>query len=282
MIDLHTHSCFSDGADTPKELLKKAQELSLTGLALTDHDTVEGCFSFQEEAKNYPNVMAINGCEFTTDFFVNVEIIALNIKDLSPYIDRQNMLKKYRKEACLERIEKLNDLGYSLSFEEVAVDEKGKMRPLLAKPHIVNFLFSTGQIKEKEFAYKKLLNKGCPAYVKQKSPTVAETIDFIRQTGAVSILAHPCLLGLQKGELFEVVKSFKKLGLQGIEVAHSDMSVEEMTLYSQMADDLNLLKSGGSDYHGENAHYGVHLGVGKNNLNIPHDYLEAILEACKG
>ena len=61
MIDLHTHSCFSDGSDTPAELLKKAHDIGLTGLALTDHDSGEGCVPFQKEALKYPNIKAING-----------------------------------------------------------------------------------------------------------------------------------------------------------------------------------------------------------------------------
>ena len=279
MIDLHVHSCFSDGADTPAELLKKAHDISLTALALTDHDTVEGCFSLQKEAKKYPDVLVVNGCEFTTDYAVNVEIIALNIKELSLYKERQEMFKRYRKEAALARIEKLNKLGYSITYEDIAFDENGKERPTLGKPFLVNYLYKTKQIPDKEMGYKSLLNKGGPAYVKQKSPSVAETIDFIRETGAVSILAHPTLLGLKGQELLNVVQEFKSYGLQGMEVMHSDMSVAEISFFSHMADELGLLKSGGSDYHGENAHYGVHLGVGKGQLNIPHTYLERILEA---
>lgn len=279
MIDLHTHSCYSDGTDTPAELLKKAHQISLTGLALTDHDTVEGCIPFQKEALNYPNILAINGCEFTTDYAVNVEIIALNIKNLSPYIERQKILKTYRKEVAIKRIEKLNKLGFKIELKDIIFDEKGKERPLLGKPHIVNYLYNTNQISNKEIGYKQLLNKGCPAYEKQKSPTVAETIDFIRQTGAVSILAHPCLIGLKGQDFLNMLYEFKKLGLQGMEVQHSDMIIEDMAFYTQIADDFNLLKSGGSDYHGENAHYGVHLGVGKGQVQLPHAYLEQILEA---
>lgn len=279
MIDLHTHSVFSDGADTPAELLKKAHQIGLEGIALTDHDTVNGCPSFQEEALKYPHITAVNGCEFSVDHPATIEIIALNIKDLSPYIERQRLLKEYREEACKNRIKKLTELGFSISFEDVAFNEKGDLRPLLAKPHIVNFLYQTKQIPDKETGYKKLLNKGCPAYVKQKSPTPKEIIDFIRQTGAVSILAHPCLIHLKGQDLYNEIKTLKQQGLQGIEVQHSDMTADEMTLYSQMADDLNLLKSGGSDFHGENAHYGVHLGIGKGQINIPYVYLERIIEA---
>ena len=281
MIDLHTHSYFSDGADSPEELLKKANDIGLTGLALTDHDSVEGCPSFQKEALKYPNIKAINGCEFSVDHPATIEILALNIQDLSPYYERQRILKSYRIEACKERIKKLSKLGFSITFDEVAYDEQGNLRPLLAKPHIVNFLYNTKQIPDKETGYKKLLNKGCPAYVKQKSPSPEEIINFIRETGAVSILAHPCLIRLKGQDLYLEVKRLKDKGLQGIEVQHSDMSLEEMKLYNKMADDLGLLKSGGSDYHGENAHPGVRLGIGKGQVKLPHEYLKKIISASR-
>ena len=156
MIDLHTHSCFSDGSDTPAELLKKANEIGLKGLALTDHDSVEGCPSFQEEALKYPNITPINGCEFSVDHPATIEILALNITDLAPYKTQQEILKTHRIQACIERIEKLTALGYSIKFEDVAYDEQGILRPLLAKPHIVNFLYQTKQIPDKETGYKKL------------------------------------------------------------------------------------------------------------------------------
>ena len=277
MIDLHTHSCFSDGTDTPEELLYKANSLHIKGIALTDHDTVDGCISFQKEAILYPKITAINGCEFTVDHPANIEIIALNIKDLSPYFERQKILKNYRIEVCHQRIEKLKALGFNISFDDVAYDENGKLRPQLAKPHIVNFLYSTGQIPNKETGYKKLLNKGCPAYVKQQAPSIEETIDFIRQTGAVSILAHPCLIHLKGQDLFDEIKRLKSVGLHGIEVEHSDMSDQEISFYHQIADELNLLKSGGSDFHGENAHPGVQLGSGRGQVKLTFNYLEAIL-----
>lgn len=279
MIDLHTHSYFSDGADSPKDLIEKAARIGLSAIALTDHDTVDGCTMFQEAALKHPQLTAVNGCEFNVDHPAVIEIIALNIKDLSPYFERQRLLKTYREEACRQRIEKLTKLGFSLTFEDVAFDKNGKLRPLLAKPHIVNFLYNTKQIAAKEIGYKELLNKGCPAYVEAKAPSPEETLDFIKQTGAVSILAHPCLIRLNECELFDEIKRLKKYGLQGMEVWHSDMSKEQSSLYENWADELNLLKSGGSDYHGENAHPGVQLGVGRGQLNISNIYLERILNA---
>ena len=279
MIDLHTHSIFSDGSNTPEELIENAHNIGLTAIALTDHDSVNGCVHLQSAAKKYPDLLAVNGCEFNVKHPANMEIIALNIKNLEPYYERQTTLLKYRNDACLARIEKLQKLGYHIKWKDVAFDENGNERKTLAKPHIVNFLFQTKQIKDKDAAYTELLGKGGVAYVETEAPTVEDTIDFIRQTGAVSVLAHPCLIKLNEHDLYNEIIRLKKCGLQGMEVQHSDMSADELKKYQTWADELHLLKSGGSDYHGYNAHYGIKLGIGRGQLNIPHEYIKKIIEA---
>ena len=281
MIDLHTHSTFSDGINTPTELAEQAHEIGLTAIALTDHDTVSGCSEFQQAAKKYPDLLAINGCEFSVNHPAVMEIIALNITSLAPYLVRQRVLADSRENSCRERIEKLNRLGYRITWEDVAFDEKKNPRKLITKPHIVDFLMKTGQAEDKEYLYKQVLGKGCPAYAETKMPSVEETIDFVRQTGAVAILAHPCLIRLKGQDLFNEVVRLQKCGLQGIEVEHSHMTQAEITEYNQMADALGLLKSGGSDYHGEGVHEGVELGIGRGQVHLPHQYIEAILGAGK-
>ena len=279
MIDLHTHSIFSDGANTPTELVELAHNIGLTALALTDHDSVNGCEQLQKAAEEYPDLLVINGCEFNANHPARMEIIALNITDLKPYYEIQKNLIKERENACQARLEKLQKLGYNIKWENIAFDEQGRKRSTLAKPHIVNYLFDTKQITDKEKVYKELLDVGCPAYVEAKSPSVEEIIDFIRQTGAVSILAHPCLIKLNEQDLYNEISRLKKAGLQGMEVQHSDMTIDDIKKYQSWADELGLLKSGGSDFHGKNAHQGIKLGVGRGQLNIPHEYIEKIIAA---
>lgn len=280
MIDLHSHSTFSDGEKTPRELVAMAHNIGLSALALTDHDTVSGCQELQQAAQKYPDLLAINGVEFKVDHPADIEIIALNVSNLNPYLTREKMLLKNREETSYQRVEKLSQLGYHIAWENVAYDEFGNKRKAIAKPHIVNYLLASGQIDDKEFAYRQLLDEGCPAYVKAKAPTAEETIDFIRSTGAVSILAHPCLIHLKGQDLFNEITRLKKCGLQGMEVEHSDMSIDEVREYNQIADTLGMLKSGGSDYHGQNAHPSVELGFGKGDLNIPDEYIDKIIAAA--
>jgi len=279
MIDLHIHSIFSDGELTPSELVEQAHKIGLTAMALTDHDAVSGCPELQQAAQKYPDLLAINGCELRVDHAANMEIIALNITDLQPYTERQKMLLKNREEVNYQRVEKLKKLGYKITWDDVIYDDNGNKRNAIGQPHIINFLFASGQIDDRENAFKQLLGKDGKAYVKHQAPSPEETIDFIRSTGAVSILAHPCLIKLKGAELFNEIARLKKCGLQGIEVQHSDMSIEEMKEYNQIADSLGLLKSGGSDYHGQFIHPEAKLGIGKGQVNLPHEYIEKIIAA---
>lgn len=281
MIDLHTHSYFSDGSDSPEQLVQKAHNMGLYALALTDHDVVDGCPELLAAGKKFNDARVIMGSELGVDHPAGMEIIALNIKDLAPYQERQRQLIEIRNNANRERIAKLNECGFAISWQDVAFDENGAPRKLVGKPHIAEAMFKKGYVTSKDEVYSKYLAKGCPAYAKKHDPDTRQTIDFIRQTGAVAILAHPCLIRLKGLDLFNEVKRLQSWGLQGIEVMHSDMTPDQMREYNEMADTLGLLKSGGSDYHGAKAHPDVELGTGRGNLNIPNAFIDRILKASK-
>ena len=277
MIDLHTHSTSSDGTYSPSELIEEACLIVLKALALTDHDVVDGLEEFQRAAQKHPELITVNGCELGVKFKTHVEILALNIKDFAPYLERQEKLLEIRRQTNLKRIELLNKAGVPIRYEDVAFDEKGQKRNMVSQPHFAEWLLKNGFIQSEREAYTRFLGKECPAYVKKPDPDLEETIRFIADSGAVPSMAHPYLERLEKNELFELLKELKSYGLRGIECYHSDQTPEQTRLYLNMARDLGLLVSGGSDYHGK-AHPDVHMGVGKGNLNIPDMLLEPILE----
>ena len=124
MIDLHSHSTFSDGEKTPGELVEMAHNIGLSALALTDHDTVSGCQELQQAAQKYPDLLAINGVEFKVDHPADIEIIALNVSNLNPYLTREKMLLKNREETSYQRVEKLSQLGYHIALMNLATKEK--------------------------------------------------------------------------------------------------------------------------------------------------------------
>ena len=203
MIDLHSHSTASDGQLSPSALVDKAVRIGLSALALTDHDVVSGLDEFQKQADLYPKFKAINGCELGAKHYANIEIIALDIPDITPFAEREKKLIDIRNNANKERLEKLASLGMKIDYDEIAFDENGKVRTLIGKPHIVDAMLKHGYISEHAEGYKKYLNKGCPAYVKKQDPDWKETISFIKENGAVAVLAHPRFTGLDGKDLFD-------------------------------------------------------------------------------
>ena len=94
--------------------------MKLEAIALTDHDVVDGCSEFQNAAKKYPDLIAVNGCELGVEHPANVEIIALDISDLSPYLERQKRLLELRMQANIQRVELLKQSGFKISWDDVA------------------------------------------------------------------------------------------------------------------------------------------------------------------
>lgn len=270
MIDLHMHSNFSDGYYSPAELVEQIFALGLKAAALTDHDMVDGCSEFKQAASKY-NLSVLNGAELSADYSrVPMEILALNIpdKNISAFQEYQKYMINERFRVAEQRLELLKKQGIDLSWNDVAYYENGNLRRQIGKPHIVAAMLKAGYIKNWDEGFDKYLNKGCPAHVAKKEPLYKDVIAFIADNGAIPVLAHPIHTKCEGKRLFEVLKELKKCGLKGVEVFHSDHSVGLKNEYLKMAEELKLISSGGSDFHGE-AHPEVKLGVGKGDLYVP-------------
>lgn len=279
MIDLHMHSTYSDGMFSPAELMKKAAAAGISAAALTDHDVVGGCLEFKAAAVEY-GITTINGSELSVDYpAVSMEILALDIPDrnLSAFQTHQVKMVEERRRVAVERLELLNKLGVNLTWDDVAFDKEGNPRSQIGKPHIVEAMLKAGYISDWETGFSKYLNKGCPAYVAKREPAVKDMISFIRENGAVPVLAHPVHTKRQGKELFSLIDSLRQEGLMGIEVFHSDHTPELRADYLQMIKALGMITAGGSDFHG-GAHPGVNIGTGKGDLRIPELVLEVLLE----
>ena len=282
MIDLHMHSTCSDGMFSPGELAKEAAAAGVTAAALTDHDVVDGCLDFKSAASQY-GITAVNGSELAVNCpNVSMEILALDIPDnnLSAFKDHQVKMIEERRRVAVERLKLLNKIGVNLTWNDIAFDKNGNPRKQIGKPHIVEAMLRAGYINDWETGFAKYLNKGCPAYVAKHEPAVKDMISFIRENGAVPVLAHPVHTKLRGRELFELVSSLQKIGLTGIEVFHSDHTPDLRADYLQIIETLGMITAGGSDFHG-GAHPGVSIGTGKGDLRIPELVLETLLERRK-
>ncbi|MCF7864470.1 MAG: PHP domain-containing protein, partial [Kiritimatiellales bacterium] len=189
MIDLHVHSVYSDGTNTPAELVAMAEEGGLRALALTDHDTVGGISRLLCAAEGAV-VEAVPGIELSAE----CERGTMHI--LGYFIDHtcEILLKKIdtvqagREERNVEILKRLNKLGYVLLWSDV---EKHAGRDVVGRPHFAEALLERGYVKSKKAAFDLLLAKGRPGYVERYRYTALECIDLIHQAGGVSVLAHP-------------------------------------------------------------------------------------------
>lgn len=273
--DLHTHSTFSDGTDTPARLLELAEELGLGAIALTDHNTVAGLPDFLQAAKD-KKVKAVAGTEFSADYNgTELHILGLFLKP-EHFSSITALLEDYhqrKEQSNRDLVKKLNDAGYAIDYDHIknSTPEGQVNRALIAAE-----LTRLGYTESIQGAFKQLLKPSCGYYVPPTRPSPFETIRFIKSLGAVAVLAHP-FLNLQEGELREFLKEAVPCGLDAMETIYSTYDEETTAAAKRVADDFGLLHSGGSDYHGNNKPH-IQLGIGQGNLAIPQGLMAAMEE----
>ncbi|CAB4740415.1 MAG: PHP domain-containing protein [Actinobacteria bacterium] len=249
MIDLHTHTNNSDGTDSPRELVNKAISLGMSVLGVTDHDTTQG---WQEAIQTVRGDITLAlGSEISclTDDGISVHMLGLLFdgenKEMQTMLEetRDGRLPRMRK-----MIEKMRAAGIEISMDDVEA-----ARPpgaTLGRPHLADALVNKGIIKSRDEAFQGMLNNDSVFYVSHASPTPVEAIRMILKAGGVSVIAHPfaSLRGqiLQTSDFADLVAA----GLHGIEVDHRDQNPDERAMLRNIANELGLVITGASDYHG--------------------------------
>lgn len=274
MVDLHTHSTYSDGSDTPRELVQKAKDLGLSAIALTDHNTIDGIAEFLDASNG--EIEAIPGIEITTGMGdEDFHIIGLFVKPES-YNDINSYLEKAIKrkiDSNKNLVNSLNKAGYTLSYDEI-VDDYGSEN--FNRVTIANALIKKGYIKSIQEGFSDLLSEKRGFYIPPKRLDTFETIEFLSSIKALPIWAHPL-----KDSTFERLDNnhlpiAKKCGLVAMEVMHSSYNEEKTNQAKELAKKHNLLYSGGSDYHGT-VKDNVLLGTGTaNNVNADDSILQQL------
>ncbi|MBQ7012094.1 MAG: PHP domain-containing protein [Clostridia bacterium] len=274
LCDLHTHSLYSDGSLTPEALVAEAKKKGII-IALTDHNTASGLAEFMTAAESM-GVTAVAGTELSTVYKGReLHLIGLFIeprfyKQVDELTDRFMSLKL---ENNLKTVEKLNRAGYRIDVEAV---KKRNLTGRFNRAHVAAELLACGYVSSVEEAFDSLLREGGEFYSAPPRLDITGAIRFLRDIGAVPILAHP-LQELTEAELRAVLPELKEAGLIGIETRHSSYGAEAFRVADRVAADLSLLASGGSDFHGEVKPL-VRLGDGMWNLAIPEDIYFALLK----
>ena len=273
--DLHTHSTFSDGTDTPEQLLEKAEAAGLGAVALTDHNTVKGLPDFLKAAQR-KKVRAILGTELSTDYNgIELHMLGLFLKpeQFDAITEQMEDFHRRKEQSNLDLVERLNQAGYCLDYAKIknATPEGQVNRALIAAE-----LLRLGYVESVKDAFKRLLRPECGFYIPPDRPNPVQTVKFIKSLGAVAVLAHP-LLNLDEDQLRKLLPELKEAGLDGMETIYSTYTPEETAVAKQAADDFGLLHSGGSDYHGNNKPH-IQIGVGQGTLAVPQGLMTALEE----
>lgn len=261
-IDLHTHTTYSDGELTPDELIKEAIKKDIKILAITDHDTIE---ELNKITYKSDKINIIKGIELSAKVdFGTMHILGLDIdKDNKDLNKKLIELKDNSINSVLSVIEQLKK-HYNIYFTYEEIKELVNYNHNLGRPDIARLLIRKGYVSSVKEAFDKYL---IDAYNKSKATkkgiSYQECIELILKSNGIPVLAHPKTLKLSDKELLYLLKDMINCGLMGIEVYHSSHNKEDIEKYLKLANELNLLISGGSDYHGINTKPDIELGCGK-------------------
>lgn len=269
--DLHTHSYFSDGTDSPTEIIRRAEALGLSAVALTDHNTTAGLTEFTEAARGR-SVTPVCGVELSTDYGdTELHIIALY---LSPdHYETVNELVREmhvrKDEANRILVDALVNAGFRISYDEIAGDARGHFN----RAHVAAALHRAGYADSIPEAFDRYLRPEAGYYPSFRRIDALDTIELIRSIGAVPVIAHP-FLSLKSGErISRFLTEAVPRGLAAMETMYPAYTDTETCEAKALARRFGICESGGSDYH---ANKRPHVSLGM--LNIP-DSIEKTLSA---
>lgn len=271
-IDLHTHSSFSDGSDTPAELFEAAVRQRLSAIALTDHDTLDG-ISDAHLASISTGIELIPGTELSLEFPKGgMHLIVLWLEPGSgPLQDRLGGLEAGRNGRNAQIVERLNELGMAMDLDEVLAQAG---RGTVGRPHIAAVMMRKGHVETIEQAFDEYLSNGRPAYVSRDRLSPREAIQLARASGGVPVLAHPHTLAIDnRFEMADLLHELVAYGLIGLECHYGSYPTDGRAGMVALAKRFGLLPSGGSDYHGTYK-ADVALGIGRAGIAIPAEILE--------
>lgn len=267
--DLHLHTQFSDGTFTPEELVLHAQKGGLSCIALTDHDTVEGC------ARTAAACAAVK-MEFITGAELTAEHQDTEVHIIGYFLDTQNpallariaTFQAVRQNRIHEMVAALNKMGIPLKVEAVFALANCRSP---GRPHVARALVKEKLVGSLDEAFERFLKKNRPAWVPKTKMSALESVDLIHQAGGLAVMAHP---GLNHND--DIIPELVDVGLDGIECFHTKHSTSMSEHYLEIAEKHDLLVTGGSDCHGYSKGRPL-IGT----VRLPYDHIERLHAARK-
>jgi predicted metal-dependent phosphoesterase TrpH len=288
-IDLHAHTTVSDGGDSPTELVDKAAAAGVAVLAVTDHDNDAGCDEAVARGAEV-GVRVIRGVEISCDVEdltelgyhpsgrATMHLLGYFIPEgENPLSTALSDLQYHRANRNRVIVERLNELGIPVTFEEVE-NEAGGPGSQIGRPHFAAVLVRHGAVDDYQTAFDEYLAKGAKAYITRKLYKPDEAIELMLQAKVVPVLAHPFTLNLDPAETERFVDVLAEVGLKGIEGYHGDLPLKDQAIYRDLGQRKGLVVSGGSDYHG---HMRPDRGIpgGKHGVIVPEGVLDELERA---
>ena len=272
-VDLHIHTTASDGTLTPREVVRRAADMGLRAVAITDHDTVLGHAEALSAGMDY-GVEVVPGIEVSTRHGVSIHILGYYIENLVPLLagivndrDRRNA------KIC----ELMAADGLPVSYAQM----KERFGTVIGRPHFGRILVELGLAGSVTDAFQRYVGRGMRYYVPRASISVTDAVEAVVQCGGVPVLAHPFQYKKSDAELRELIELCREHGLRGVECRYSGYGPEQVRYLENLAGEYGLLKTGGSDFHGENKPR-ISLGTGVGGeLDVPYAWLEALREEAR-
>lgn len=262
--DLHLHTNFSDGTYTPEELAARARQLGLGAVALTDHDTVEGCTRMAAAC-------AAAGLEFIPATELTAEFDENELHLLGYFVDTGNQklltemvrFQQVRQDRVREMVARLNQLNIPLRADAVFALANCRSP---GRPHVARALVMGRFCSSPDEAFERFLKKNRPAWVPKFKISALDAIALIHQAGGLAVMAHP---GLNRTD--GIIPDLVEAGLDGLECFHTKHTASTSEHYVRTAKEFNLAITGGSDCHG--------LSKGKpliGTVRLPYEYVEQL------
>ncbi len=275
-VDLHLHSIFSDGSDTPEQIAAQAAAVGLTAIALTDHDILDGIPRADAAAASH-GINFIGGTELSVlwrDQGMHMLVYFLE-PGSGPLQDRLGALQESRAGRNEQIAAQLRALGIDITMDEV-LQEAGT--GVVGRPHFAGVLINKGYVSSVPEAFDRYLAAGRPAYVPRLRLSAEEALALARSSRAVPVIAHPHTLNLRSDEFATGFRELVDLGLGGIEAYYGEYTVDMRTRIAEICSRLGIVATGGSDYHGK---YKPHLqvGTGKGDLRVPDSVFDDLVAA---
>ena len=277
IIDLHTHSIYSDGSMTPTELVRHAKAEGISAIALSDHDSLSGVAEAVAEGERI-GIEVIPAIELSAESDTETHILGYFIDITNEVLlEKLKYVRQVRIEREEEICEKLRGLGFDVTMHEV---EEIAETDVLCRAHFAKIMVKKGYCESVKEAFDKYLANGRPAYSGRQALTDEECVELINQAGGKAFVAHLHLTRKPHDELKSFLTRLKAKGLYGVEGYYTDYTPEMQEEYQTLAAELGLAISGGTDFHGAFKPH-ISIGRGLGELSIPYTVLDNIKEIKK-